>query len=485
MIVLFCGLVQLASAENETLVAKPCPSGMTGITVNPQDLVPLGTCADLSIVEGWYGKLVYYNTGTPIIDISSFTRRIWIEPSTWKVGRYDEWVKYEAPNANLFAFVVVAENVTKEEKVNITANISAPLAPVYEMIKYNLPEKRISDVLIARGDELSFNNTEITNKSIAWLFGIENGVYAYPCNDTQLLIPASALSEMKAGEYKLVIESPGNNTVLEAEYVSEKKDPADRNKIVSPFRKTPPLDIEGQSPRNIYDKFLPWLKEYSDDPIIEFKLTIQDPAVEIAGIGTAYSGDTDIWQVDGYTNLKIGSDVFAVIDENNKMYEIVNPPRTYAKVKGSIEKPGVMREFRIMVPLDWQNKTSGMHTVTVHGDYGARTGVERWLYDIPEEQERPVVYNRYADGNLFVPTPPPEIVTVEVTKNVIKEVTVVQIQTVDYNKLANEQVYQSVPLIASYIGWGLILGLPLLYLVWVALRAVYRLMTKKEKDGGN
>jgi uncharacterized membrane protein len=53
---------------------------------------------------------------------------------------------------------------------------------------------------------------------------------------------------------------------------------------------------------------------------------------------------------------------------------------------------------------------------------------------------------------------------------------------VDYDRLANEQANKSVPLIMGYVGWGLVIGIPMLYVISVMLRAVYRIVNKKKKE---
>jgi hypothetical protein len=450
-----------ARYDPNVTIAKSCPEGMNVTEVNPNDQVLIGTCADLRIVEGWYGKVVHHS-GAPVIDVSSYTRTILINPEIWKVGEYYQWAQYEEPKANLYMFTVVTTLIPKEEFVNVTVGNVTPVE-LPSPFRYNLAEKPISDVLVARGDPLSFNNSRITNLTRAWLFGVNDRLYDVPCENGLLFVNESMVLSLRPGMYYLLLDNPGTNTLPEAIWNEEKE------RVTSPLRATPYLEVPGYDPRTVYDKIVPWLKTYSDDVVEVYKVEVQEPYLEITGIGTMYSGITDVLQVDGYTNLAIGTKVYAVIDEDTRSMDIISVPRTYGEVRGLIEKPGTMREFRIDPPFDYQNKTSGTHMVTVHGPFKTFMTVGVPVGLMPEGQERPKEYIRYINSTLWNPTPTPIIKEKIVTQIVTQYVTVPVTPS-------NEQVHAEQTKVQWEIAWTVaqwlvaaLIGIAIVgyvYLIW-------------------
>jgi hypothetical protein len=430
---LICACIVISASAADVYIynlsitfAKNCTPDMPVITINPNDNVEQGTCADLSIVEGWYGKLIREVTGRPIVDVSSFSHKILIDPETWPVGSYDQYANYPEPNSNNYMFTVIPFEANETVISNLTQNVTVIKLPV--PFHYNLQEKLVSDVLVARGDPLSFNYSRITNLTRAWLFGVNDGLYDLPCEDGRLFVNESVILPLRPGMYYLLLDNPGVDTRIEAVWNEEK------DRVESPFRATPYLEVPGYDPRTVYDKIVPWLKTYSDDVIEVYKVEIQEPYLEITGIGTMYSNFTDVLQVDGYTNLEIGTSVYAVIDEDNRSMDIVSAPRTYSEVRGMIERPGTMREFRISLPFDFQNKTSGQHTVVVHGPFSTYANVGVPVGLMPEGQERPQEYIRYINSTLWNPTPTP-IIQKEIVMQIVTQIVTVPVTP------SNEQVH--------------------------------------------
>lgn len=423
-----------AATDVQTLTAETCPPGTPVIIVNPGDAIPYGTCADLFVVA-WSGKLVHVS-GTPIIDISSFTKKIWIRPGIWKLGRYDQWSKIEEPRGNLFAFEVVEQSTNLKPVATVTT--PASIKSVTITAEYNLPEKNISDILIARGDPLSFNNPGITSLTRVWLFGINDRLYDIPCKNGQLFVNASTTQSLSSGTYYLMLDNPGANTKIEATWNEEK------NQVESPFRATPYLEVPGYDPRTVYDKIVPWLKTYSDDQITIYKLEIQEPYLEIVGIGTTYYERKDTLQVDGYTNLAIGNTIYAVVDEDNETMNILKIPRTYATVSGNSNKPGTMREFHVYPPFKYEDMAPVQHSITVHGPLDTYATVGVPVGSMPAGQVPPQEYIHYINSTLWNPTPTPEKIFIKEpvpgpTRIVIQTITPSEEQIYTQQKKINEE----------------------------------------------
>lgn len=412
-------IVLEASAVVEPITAPNCTPESPSPTINPGDIIYWNKCYGFDIVQGWYGKVVF-ETGDPIIDVSGFSKRILVDPVIFKRGKYYQWAEYEEPRANNFMFVVAESNITKQEISNITANESIINETVFTRYYYNLPEKPVTDILVARGDPLIWNNSLITNVSRAWLFGVNEKVYDFPGNDSQLIIPAQIIESLEPGFYKVVIDNPGKNTLPEAIYNPDKE------LIFSPMRKTPDIPIKGMSPRPVYDQFIPWLKKYSDDEIHEYELKIEEPYVAIIGIDTTYNEALPSIRVDGYTNLMTGTKIYCILDEDNRTVNILKPDRYYSTAEG--DKPGTMREFRVSVLFDYENETSGQHSITAHGTFGAFMTAGFPVGKMPAGQERPAEYIKYINSTIWNPTPTPRViiqmVPTEVIREVIKEVPV-------------------------------------------------------------
>lgn len=422
---------------NATTIKAPYNSSWNGPVqeVRQGEYICPNTYVDLRQVAGWdmeEGERLLRISDGRIIDITDYTFKIFVDPTIFTEGEYDQYSGFDEPNANLLAFFVNTTCIPKNianVSVKQIGNITALNTTAVDKPKYKLEERVISDILLARGDALSFNSTTITNKSTAWLFGTKGGIYEYPCNQSRLIIPSKRIDPLEPGLYYVLIDSPGTNTLPEAQYDNAKK------VITSPIRKTPELNINGDSPRNIYDKIVPWLRQYSDDTITIFKMELQEPFVEIVGVRTAYTNRTDVFEVTGYTNLAINTEVYAAIDEDNRTMGIINTPRTYAKVFGDIGKPGTMREFTIYPPFDYENKTVGHHSVWVHGPFKIFAKVDVPIGLIPAGQEVQQEYIKYANGTIWHPTPTPQII---IQKEPVPGPTRIVIQTVTPS---DEQVY--------------------------------------------
>ena len=358
----------------------------------------------------WISGLVY-NDKEPhrLIDINAFTVRIFIEPDFWPEGTYRTYETFDEPHGNTVAFYIykynwsAVINETAEEFVGVNAT------QVYEA-DLPLEHKVISDILVARGDDLHWDNLLITNQSTVWIFGRVDGAYNLSCKDGYVDISADIFEEMEPGKYRFVVMNPGANTINEANYDEEDE------VIRSPFYWIDPLKIEGYSPQVVYEKLKTFMRQ-SDDGWDEYLLTIQNPEIQIMTLDRQYSL-IDTLHVEGYTNLKNQSVIKVSIDEDNKTMDILKRER-FDAVATSLSA-GEMRQWEISVPFDEDNMTAGWHSVYARGPYGsfARTGYTVRL--MPEGQERPQEYYKVVGGNVFIPTPTPEIVNVTHTVTVVK-----------------------------------------------------------------
>lgn len=431
-----------AVGPQETAIPIPtnviiAPMGnVSARTIGQMDTVYWGETIDMTLVAGWEEKLVHVKTGK-IVDISSFTRRVLIDPEIFTLGEWDMWSPYKEPAGNNIAFYVEAVKPANFE--NKTSNITSQNETSLVTINVDLPEKlknlHVSDVLVAQSDPLVYDlkNTNISNPNgnvKAWIFGERDMLLDVPIANRTLTLNSSQTTNLGVGTYRILFETAGKNTIFEANLIQyENSNLSTTYHIESPFRETPNLEIGGNknSPglasQILYLKFTDWLKQYSDDELSVVEFVVQRPSVEISSIDEIYQPSGYLWRVRGYTNYANGTPIWGILDEGQQTAKTMPKAMIASNVEG--ELPGDMRQFSIDIPIDYNETAVGEHFVTVRTvDSNIYAIVPRWIYNIPEGQEKPIIQTKYSGGNLFVPTPTPEVVVVNRTVEVVKTVIV-------------------------------------------------------------
>lgn len=479
------------------LIALICIA-LIAMPVSAYDRIPQGgmvflnSTVDISGVAAGYNQLVYmypsstdyaaYNESiTYVIELPQQKEKyyqFYIDPAifTERLGYWYRYSGYWDSHVNNRAFRVVYERPPVNYTYNETELRELALPPPPPVV----PERHVSDYLIARGDP--FNVTCNWSKASIWIFGRVTGIYDRKVINGTARFNASETAGLELGSYSLLYYSPGLDRQFDmriSEYSLEYFD--------SVAFKVRAIDIKPLSPMVVLDR-IRWIAGVNDDNFTVYGLEVQDPKIEIVSVDTVMINESlqsAVLQVRGYTNLANNTPISFVFDKDKTPEKLLGQSRAQNRWNSTVlavESPGSMRYFDYSIPLWLGQIPPGQHEVTVYGSHGTKMSVPFWRYNLPEDAPRRNQTLHYIGGYEFVPTPTPEIVTVEVTRDVIKVQTVIQIETVDYDRLAQEQVNQSIPMMMSYIGWGLLLGIPLLYILWVALRAVYRLMNKRKKE---
>ena len=413
----------------------------------------------------WEG-CVFYREGDEhdLIDASSFTVRIFIDPNFWTPGEYHQWSDYDEPHGNTLAFFVEKYNWTPA--VNETSEAFTGVNETFvQRPVFPLEGKNLGDILIARGDELHYRNDGITNASRVWIFGRVSYLYNISWSHGELYIPSRLTGTLEAGYYTVIIDQPGPNTITEALF--DEREETIRSKFYDAQR----LRLFTYSKDTNAAAFKQWLRENTDDEITEMTLVVQDPLIEIMTFDRQRSA-VDSIRLEGYTNLKNQSILTVTLDEDVRTKEILAREKfTTAAIE---EAPGSMRQWSISVPFDEGNATLGWHVLTVRGALGAEMPLWFTVSPIPEGQERPSEYYKVVGGNIYIPTPTPVVVVNESVRTVekvrIETRTETVVEKVDYGKLAET-------LVVTY-------GLPAVVLILlgrIALKAYVR--KGKEKRG--
>lgn len=415
-----------AVGPQETAVPIPtnvmtAPMGnVSSRTISQMDTIYWGETIDMRQVVGWDNKLIHVSSGR-IVDVSSFTRRILVDPEIFTLGEWDKWAPYHEGSGNNVAFYVEAVKTVESPgiAINNTSEGNVSAVTIIATNPYRPTIRHIADILIAKGDILNYD-TGYTTDTKVWIFGNRDMLLDQIAIEGKLVLNSTQTESLGVGVYHLIVQTPGDNTILEANYVEGKiAYPSVVKHIESPFRSTPDLEIGGLDEKVgigsqvLYGMFKDWLAKYSDDEIEEITFAVETPAVEISSIDESYADDSYTWHISGYTNVASGTPVYAVLDEGLQTDRTIRANTFISNATGDL--PGDMRTFEIQIPIDYDEISVGPHYVTVRSSFESFSTVPRWVYNIPEGQEKPIIQTKYSGGNLFVPTPTPEIITVRVT----------------------------------------------------------------------
>jgi hypothetical protein len=428
------------------------------IEVHQRDTVYWGDTCDLSLVNGWYDKLIHLETGK-VVDISAFQHKILIDPETFPEGEWDQWSDFDEGHGNTISFFVKKER----PPANTNTTLPNPVVNTTTLKPYiqTIPIKHVSDILIARGDPLNV----AFKKAKVWIFGTTAGYYDFMTVNNAIVLNASVIKKFSPGTYYMVVEQPGENKPeFTTRYVASTETieyfDAQQFKIMT-------VSLSGLDPITRLDKFRK-IRDLSSDIFTEYKLEIEDPYIEILSLDQQYVDEKYFSQtVRGYTNTKIGTILTFIVDKERKGTDSYSTFTTEAK--GSTN-PGDMRYFEMTVPLLWDNYGAGHHTITASTAIGGMMNIDFDVYVSPEhsfipnntikyvngsEWKEPVIIEKTVIVTIVQPTPPPEKIYVNVTPSIETQ------EAVQY--AANVKFAQT----AAMLGVGVVVVLGLsVYVLW-------------------
>jgi hypothetical protein len=372
--------------------------------VYQMDTVYWGDIVDLTLVSGWSGKVYHEDLGN-IVDISSFTHRIYIDPNIFPIGTWHQWSDFDEDAGNTVAFYVRSSRPIKNETASPIETPNVTLKPYIQPI----PVKKVTDILVARGDPLSIS----FKKAKLWIFGTKSGYYDFMTVNDAITLNKSQIQSLEPGTYVLLAEFPNEKT---AQFNMRYDAAKDRLEYFDPNQfKIVYLDFAGLDPTTRLAKFRS-VRNTSTDNFVEYKMIVEDPMIEITSLDQVYINDTVFAQtVKGYTNVGIGDELtFKVDQEKTDRY---NTFFTVAKGSGN---PGEMRWFEITVPLLWENFAPGHHTIVGTTALGGSMSVGFDVYESPEHSFIPNNTIKYVNGSewkepviiektvtIILPTPTP------------------------------------------------------------------------------
>ena len=449
------------------------------------DKVYLNTTIDVSGVVPPYPMLAYwdgfdmydsapsYNLTMPDNDKGYY--KFWVDPEIFGT-RLGRWYKYEGkyePQGNNIAFVVVPYsfgNYTVRYPNGTLVNVSS----IQELVTYIkkpvlpepplLPERHESDYIVAKGDPLVWEDSELH----LWIFGRVSRI----CDYHGHIIPAETIETLENGNYKVVVHRPGNNTLYEARYENDTLYPGLYGKV--------PVSTFGDNPELIHTKLKAMLAD-TDDVLTEYSLVVDIPSVTIRQADEVKRQGVDYLDIRGYTNTRNGTRITVTLNEKDK--------KGFDGWSEAIRtSAGNLSYYRVYVPFDWDELAADArnHTLIARTALGGYSSKDFKVSVMPADSFKPNASLKYIeDRNPFIPTPTPLIVEKIVTKNIISYVTVPVTPS-------NEQVYAQQKL-AEDAKWGEFFTMALFGLACVVaavagfytvkyLHGLYRRKKECEKD---
>jgi hypothetical protein len=474
-------------------------SNATGERIEQGQEVYLGDVVDISGVVGWYnddkgasyiqycdgydcgGYYKPYMLKLPLrtrVPGSESQYRFYINPEIFG-NRTGYWYQYdpddEAGHGNTVAFKVISmyRDVTTTFQngtvINSTEYSGNTTGMVIKPIFY-LPDYRVSDYVLARGDTLTI---ETGQPAKVWLFGRNSQITDRETYTENITFTHKDTVNLEPGTYSVVIEYAGKNGEFDVRFKDSALQWRDGwNGLQS-------VPLTGTQPALITDILTNTILK-TDDWYQVKKLEVQDPTVTVErvdeiGMGSDYSryqeyrlepGMVTLFDVKGYTNAVNGTNIVVTLDES---IHNTREMREYTFTTTARQKEhGYLSEYQVYVPIVWDKMGVGMHTITVRNDLGAIMAHDFPVSVMPADSFRPNATLKYSgDRNPWVPTPTPEVVihkeTVVVTQQVPVKIAPSQAEIdAAAQKIVDEQTRNTEMLVVigavvimalAFIGW--------------------------------
>lgn len=450
------------------------------------DIVCVGQHVDVSGVLGGYTSVAYYGKYGEFIDPTylielPMSKKGWydfyLDPVIFE-SRLGPWYKFVGnttgiEHGNTIAFRVDSKNSCN---VNLTTNVTN-VTPTPTPIPIIVSPKRFdTDLQVAYGDALILPvNTKLAPPRL-WLFGRVDKIYNKSYSKQTVNLSKEEIKELEPGIYTLITQFPGKNTVFEVGYSKIVTDARTIEQLTSPWVAIKPTDVFGLTPRLVLGEFKKMVTA-SDDSLVEYRLEVASPVIDIASIDETYDSGKDVLDVRGYTNVAKNTELTFVMDKDKQTARTIRENTYHELVKE--DTPNYWRYFQVLVPIDYETIPVGKHFITVSSPQGATQTVSFDVYDMPVGQVRPNASIKYVAGNQFIPKPTAEIVTVIQT--------VIQTQTVfvpvtprddvvyaQQKKASDANYWYWVSTGATVLVVGVVLSLSGWYLIRVVKRARLR-----------
>lgn len=499
--ILCCVCVVVDAAENVSANITPHQTQEDIVRIAQGDTVYINGTYDISGVLGWdndegnYNYISYcggydcYESSTLyLLQLPPRSRvagsesvyRYRIDPAIF-ANRTGDWYQYdksdEGSHANTLAFTVAAMYANQSlvmpngTIINQTTIAWGDTAGLKLDKEYILPEKPVSDYLIARGDFFTLSDN-VTEK--VWIFGRNTPLYDYETYDGDITYNSSVTEAMEPGSYYLMKHYAGKNGDFDVRFYDEHIQwKHGWSGIVN-------VDVPGVQPLMVADMVADSINR-TDDTYTILHLEVQEPSVTIEGFSevpltpqyTGYEeyrikdGFVSLFDVRGYSNLNEGTNITVTLDPTRHTPKDIDHYMFNTTVKRAID--GNMGYYQVYVPIVWDDMTIGMHTLVVSSILGAKSYHDFPISVLPEDSFKPNTTVKYAlDRNPWIPTPTPEVQVTIVEKKIVVTQTILVPVTPSTEVVKAEQKN----IILEYLTYGVIGILSLAILVGIVLYAL-------------
>jgi len=449
------GLIALicpaASASNTANLTNNVSEGYERITQG--SVVYLDETYDISGVTGWADSIAWYGkyATDPEDDITPYAIKL---PGLWRTAEKSQyyytidnvtfgdktgwWFQFYGTkrvdgeeHGNLRAFYVYGKRPIRTNQTNTTGVISYNTTGNETLVKdiapFILPEKPVSDYLVARGCNLTIPaNTTMR----IWIFGRVNGLYGMEDVDGNVTVADKLVRTLEPGSYKLLMQNP---TVAKDFFTIRYVESENKIQWFDPKTFTVGnIRLDGLSPYVCMEK-LKGIFPHTKDEYSIYNLAVQDPVITINRRDTVYVNGSLVLDIRGYTNANKGTKISLVVDPEDQTARTLQKNTCIGEAIG--DNLGAMRYYQIYVPIYPERMRLGMHTIKATTEIGGEAYADFPISELPADSYIPNATVHYVgDRNPWVPTPTPiikEVVKVVPgpTITVIKEVAPSQEQT--------------------------------------------------------
>lgn len=419
---------------------------------------------------GWYGR---YNTELApsneslqnMIDIPYTVKELsnyYIDPRIfynyqgyWYV-MYDSRLIDKAANNRLFKVSekCIAPNKTVEPVVK---------PPVIGLQQFALEQKRVSDLVLARGDYLTINAT-LTNSTL-WIFGYSDGYYGYPMKANNTYIPEWMFENFDVGTYKIVVQTAGNNTQMDIIYDAKNEQIVPLNRYLdivdlkeSALTENPPL---------VREKLMQ-LSRQTDDIFKEYDLSFHEPYADIDTIDQQTLMNKTYLEVSGYSNLQGGTQIRLAIDLNNYTMKSSRYKDSYTTVNPMGK--GYLGTYHAYIPIDYDEIPAGQHTLSLILPNKKVVTAPIYVREELPANYNPPKYLKFVDHSPYIPIPTPEIIIKKEIQIQENFTTIVKEVEPNYDIVTKKIIDEATPYVVAL----LVLALPAMYLISVAIRTFFK-----------
>lgn len=423
----------LAENSSYILVGEPVDIPTPIPTLVPYigqgDVVYVGDTIDISGVLAPYPGLAYWDGFDMYDSVPTYNMTMpdgkrsyyhfYLDPAIFS-ERLGKWMKYDGhfeKQGNNIAFIVAparAKNSTMTFPNGTTVNLSEIQKQNYTPLNVKpaplLPEKHVADYVVAKGDDLVLPDGDYH----VWIFGRVSGIYSEPSHN----ITIAQINGLENGDYDIVFQYPGNNTIYDAACDKDCKN------LVPGLYGKKPVDVEGYQPSVVYAK----LKEMlvgTDDTLVKYSLQVDMPYITINQADEIEYVTRSALNVRGYSNVKNGTVINVSLDELTMQFKYY--PLWYSEGVAVQTSRGNLSYYSVNVPFDYDELAADArnHTLTARTAHGGQVQKDFKISVMPADSYRPNATLKYIENrNPFIPTPTPEIVTKIETKIVTQTITI-------------------------------------------------------------